>query len=175
VIIDTVGIPWLTFGSFWGGIKIVKLTNTGVRADSDAPIAIAARPSNGGALEAPFIISRCGYYYLFVSFDACRKGVDSTYNIRVGRSTSVTGPYVDKAGVAMLSGGGSPLVSGGSRWKGRGTTRYCWTAVRPTTFTTRTTPTITGARSFALANSFGTLQGGPYLGDLEIAQPWFLR
>jgi arabinan endo-1,5-alpha-L-arabinosidase len=120
VIVDEAGAPYLVFGSFWSGIKMIPLDMTGARMGTAAPLAIANRPNNGGALEAPFIVRRCGYYYLFVSFDRCCQGVDSTYNIRVGRSTSVTGPYADKAGTAMSNGGGTLLVQGDARWKGPG-------------------------------------------------------
>ncbi|HTN86257.1 MAG TPA: arabinan endo-1,5-alpha-L-arabinosidase [Sorangium sp.] len=119
VAIDEDGAPWLVFGSFWSGIKMVKLAPSGERAD-DAIHALASRPGAGGALEAPFIVRRCGFYYLFVSFDSCCRGVDSTYKIAVGRSTSINGPYVDREGTAMLSGGGTLLVTGDSRWKGPG-------------------------------------------------------
>jgi arabinan endo-1,5-alpha-L-arabinosidase len=120
VIVDQSGAPYLAFGSFWSGIKMIPLDMTGARMGTAAPLAIANRPNNGGALEAPFIVNRCGYYYLFVSFDRCCQGVNSTYNIRVGRSTSLTGPYADKAGTAMAQGGGTLLVQGDARWKGPG-------------------------------------------------------
>ncbi len=120
VIVDESGAPYLVFGSFWSGIKMIPLDMTGARMGTAAPLAIANRPNNGGALEAPYIVRRCGYYYLFTSFDRCCQGVDSTYNIRVGRSTSVTGPYADKAGTAMSNGGGTLLVQGDARWKGPG-------------------------------------------------------
>ncbi|HEX6276010.1 MAG TPA: arabinan endo-1,5-alpha-L-arabinosidase [Polyangiaceae bacterium] len=120
VVVDEAGMPWLSFGSFWSGLKIIPLDMTGARMGTAAPIAIANRPSNGGALEAPFIVRRCGYYYLFMSWDRCCQGADSTYNIRVARSTSVTGPYTDKAGTAANQGGGTLLVQGDARWKGPG-------------------------------------------------------
>jgi arabinan endo-1,5-alpha-L-arabinosidase len=119
VAMDEEGTPWLAFGSFWSGIKMVKLTPSGERADKELH-ALAARPDARGALEAPFIVRRCGFYYLFVSFDACCRGADSTYKIAVGRSTSITGPYVDKEGTPMMSGGGTIVVEGGSRWRGPG-------------------------------------------------------
>jgi arabinan endo-1,5-alpha-L-arabinosidase len=118
-IVDQAGKPWLSFGSFWGGIKMIELDDEGKRVGTML-YSLAARPQNSGALEAPFIVRRCGYYYLFVSFDTCCQGVDSTYNIRVGRSESVPGPYVDKAGTAMMQGGGTLVLQGGTRWKGPG-------------------------------------------------------
>jgi arabinan endo-1,5-alpha-L-arabinosidase len=119
VVVDEAGTPWLTFGSFWGGIKLIKLDAQGARVGTSLD-SLAARPDASGAVEAPFIVRRCGFYYLFTSWDACCKGVDSTYNTRVGRSPVVTGPYVDKDGVALMQGGGTLLVKGGDRYKGPG-------------------------------------------------------
>lgn len=119
VIADTGGKYWLTLGSFWSGIKIVELDSAGKRVGNTVT-SIAARPSKSGALEAPFMIRRCGYYYLFVSWDACCKGADSTYNIRVVRGSSVTGPFVDKADVAALQGGGTLIAQGDASFAGPG-------------------------------------------------------
>jgi arabinan endo-1,5-alpha-L-arabinosidase len=66
------------------------------------------------------IIRRKGYYYLFVSFDFCCRGVNSTYNIRVGRSKRVTGPYLDRDNKDMMEDGGTLVISGGKRWRGPG-------------------------------------------------------
>ena len=110
VIVDDAGTPWLAFGSFWGGLKMIKLTTDGARADTTL-LSIAARPRNGGALEGGWVYKHCGYYYLFSSWGACCGGAYD-YNMRVGRSTAVTGPYVDKAGVALMDGGGTLLVQG---------------------------------------------------------------
>lgn len=118
VVVDEAGTPWMSFGSFWGGIKMIKLDATGARADTQL-LSLAARPSAAGALEGPFIIRQCGYYYLFVSFDSCCTS-PWNYNMRVGRSTSVTGPYVDKAGTAMMQGGGTLLVTGNGSVQGPG-------------------------------------------------------
>ena len=107
------GKLYMSFGSFWSGIRMVELDPaTGKRLAPDAvPLALAAHPQDrANAIEAPFIHYRDGYYYLFVNWDICCRGPRSTYNIRVGRSKSVTGPYRDKTGMDLLRGGGTPLL-----------------------------------------------------------------
>ncbi|KAL2263367.1 hypothetical protein VTK26DRAFT_7088 [Humicola hyalothermophila] len=111
LIVDAQGQWWLAFGSFWSGIKMIKLDpSTGKRADNQL-ISLAARPDADGAVEAPYITRHGDYYYLWVSFDRCCQGAASTYRIMVGRSTSVTGPYVDKNGRPMMQGGGTQMMS----------------------------------------------------------------
>ncbi|GHH43294.1 arabinan endo-1,5-alpha-L-arabinosidase [Lentzea cavernae] len=110
LVVDDQGRWWLSFGSFWSGIKMVALNpSTGLRSDS-ALRSLAGR--NGGPIEAPNIVKRGSYYYLFVSFDYCCRGASSTYRVVVGRSTSVTGPYVARNGTAMTSGGGTEVLAG---------------------------------------------------------------
>ncbi|MBI3862848.1 MAG: arabinan endo-1,5-alpha-L-arabinosidase [Planctomycetia bacterium] len=120
VVFDETGVPWLSLGSFWSGIKICKLDKaTGKPDASDGAVrAIAGR--NGGAIEAPFIVHKAGHYYQFVSFDTCCRGVQSTYRLMVGRAESVTGPYVDRQGRMMNEGGGSLLLAGYGRYRGPG-------------------------------------------------------
>ncbi|WP_045746299.1 arabinan endo-1,5-alpha-L-arabinosidase [Actinoplanes rectilineatus] len=102
---------WLSFGSFWSGIKMVKLNpSTGKTANSTI-VAVAERFTNSKSIEAPVIVQRGGYYYLFVAFDLCCKGASSTYRIMVGRAKSVTGPYLDRAGTAMTAGGGTEILA----------------------------------------------------------------
>ncbi|KAK3904945.1 glycosyl hydrolase [Staphylotrichum tortipilum] len=111
LVVDAQGRWWLALGSFWSGIKMVALNPaTGKRADNQI-LSLAARPDAGGALEAPYITRHDGYYYLWVSFDRCCQGAASTYRIMVGRSASVTGPYVDKNGRQMMQGGGTQVMS----------------------------------------------------------------
>ncbi len=121
LILDADGVPWLAFGSFWSGIKMRRLDyETGkLSAEDETLYSLAARPSPG-AVEAPFIIRKGDFYYLFVSFDQCCQGVSSTYRVMVGRSENVTGPYADKDGVAMLRGGGTQVTFATERWKGPG-------------------------------------------------------
>lgn len=121
LIVDANGQPWLTLGSFWSGIKLVKLDpKTGKVPDGQQLFSVARRPEKGGAIEAPFLVRHGDFYYLFVSFDACCRGVNSTYNIRVGRSKEITGPYVDRDGKSLLDGGGTLVLEGQGRWRGPG-------------------------------------------------------
>lgn len=121
IVEDREGNLWLSFGSFWSGIKLVKLDPETMKPAEGEPLhSIAAKPGNT-AIEAPFIIERDGYYYLFVSHEYCCQGVDSTYRIKFGRSEEITGPYVDKEGKTMLTGGGTLIITqGDDRWKGAG-------------------------------------------------------
>ncbi|WP_053716569.1 arabinan endo-1,5-alpha-L-arabinosidase [Saccharothrix sp. NRRL B-16348] len=118
LVVDDQGRWWLSFGSFWSGLKMIALNpSTGLRSDASIR-AIAGR--NGGPIEAPNIVKRGSYYYLFVSFDYCCRGAQSTYRIMVGRSTSVTGPYVARNGTAMTSGGGTEILAGQGSIHGTG-------------------------------------------------------
>jgi arabinan endo-1,5-alpha-L-arabinosidase len=113
LIVDAAGAWWLTFGSFWTGIKMIRIDPaTGKQSTTDRTLySLARRPNAGGAVEAPFIVRQGGFYYLFVSFDLCCRGTSSTYRVMVGRSTSITGPYTDRAGVALTSGGGTEILA----------------------------------------------------------------
>ncbi|KAF8671175.1 Glycosyl hydrolases family 43 [Rhizoctonia solani] len=101
---------WLTFGSFWSGIKLVPLGSSTGKPSGSTIYSLAKRTAGGGAVEAPMLIKNGNYYYLFTSWDKCCDGTSSTYNIRIGRSTSITGPYVDESGVALMSGGGTEIL-----------------------------------------------------------------
>jgi arabinan endo-1,5-alpha-L-arabinosidase len=126
LIVDREGHHWLSFGSFWGGIKMIALDPaTGKPQPNDKQIfSLASRPpgSEPNAIEAPFVIERGGYYYLFCAFDFCCRGADSNYYTVVGRSRSVTGPYGDANRFAMSTGNGTPVLKHdpGSRWRGPG-------------------------------------------------------
>ncbi len=130
LIMDDANTPWLSFGSFWNGIKLVKLN-----ADLSAVVqpeqwyTVARRPrdfnapdssAGNAAIEAPFIFKKGQYYYLFVSFDYCCRAEKSTYKVVVGRSDKVTGPYVDRNGVRMDQNGGTLVVEGDKDWYGAG-------------------------------------------------------
>ena len=117
VVDDDAGTPWLVFGSYWSGIQMVQLEwPSGKRSADKTRLHLADRKIKLNAVEAPTVVRHGGWYYLLTSWDKCCDGVDSTYRIVVGRSQAVTGPYVDKAGKALMDGGGSDvLTSSGDR------------------------------------------------------------
>ncbi len=135
LILDEHGEAWLSFGSFWSGIKMRKLDRaTGKLSTTDTrTYALAARarpadaeaarpglPPDWEAIEAPFILRHGEYFYLFVSWDLCCRGARSTYHTMVGRSRSVHGPYLDRQGKSMMDGGGSPVLVANAQWAGPG-------------------------------------------------------
>ena len=107
---DAAGNPWLSFGSFFSGIKLTALhAATGKRPREDSPVYTLAEHPQGkyNSIEASCVYYHQGWYFLFVNWDGCCAGRRSTYNIRVGRSRVVTGPYLDKEGRDMNQGGGT--------------------------------------------------------------------
>ncbi|TRM61177.1 secreted arabinase [Schizophyllum amplum] len=104
------GSTWyFTFGSFSNGIYGMTVHSSSGLADGSSPVNVASRGS-GGAVEASSVFKYGNYYYLFTSWDKCCSGTSSTYNIRVGRSSSVSGPYEDADGVALTAGGGTLVL-----------------------------------------------------------------
>jgi arabinan endo-1,5-alpha-L-arabinosidase len=126
IMVNTNGTVWMSFGSYSAGILITQLDPaTGKRLNTNSLTAyLVANNAPGGGWgsseEGSCLYQRGGYYYLFVNFGGCCAGVDSTYNIRVGRSTSVTGPYYDQSGVCMTNGGGTMVLESTARFIGPG-------------------------------------------------------
>jgi arabinan endo-1,5-alpha-L-arabinosidase len=113
VIEDRTGTPYLGFGSFWSGIRMFQLQwPAGMLAPGQGqPLRLADRFVPPNALEAAAFMYHEGWYYLFVSFDFCCQGTNSTYKIVVGRSRSPTGPYFDELGTPLEHGGGTVILS----------------------------------------------------------------
>ena len=144
LILDKKGNPYLTFGSFWDGIQLVRLSREDFKTPIGKQTTISRRigrkltlaeldkvenftiegndtiEAGDNAVEAPFIIRRGNYYYLFVSFDYCCRGERSTYKTVYGRSKKICGPYLDKAGQRMDKGGGTILYGPDSQFFGIG-------------------------------------------------------
>ncbi|MET7254957.1 arabinan endo-1,5-alpha-L-arabinosidase [Dyadobacter fermentans] len=135
LIVDEQKRPWLAFGSFWNGIKLVKLdADARSVAQPQTWFTLASVPrtrpggdstAGSGAIEAPFIFKKFDYFYLFASYDYCCRGAKSTYKMRIGRSKTLTGPYVDRSGVPMMQGGGTLLLEGNADWHGVGHNAVC--------------------------------------------------
>ena len=107
---DRDGSLWLTFGSYWTGIKLIQL-DPADRQTNGAGFEAVYPLAYNESIEASYLCRHDDYYYLFVNWGSCCQGPKSTYNIRIGRSKSVTGPYLDKAGVDMLHSGGSLFLA----------------------------------------------------------------
>jgi arabinan endo-1,5-alpha-L-arabinosidase len=126
---DEQGQDWLEFGSYWSGLKLIKLDRkTGKRAPGDTRMwSIAYRPAPEGAdnpIEGGFLFRHGDYYYLFAAYDYCCRKLASNYFVACGRSKSITGPYVDKDGKPMMEGHAKTVLIerpwGGTRWRGPG-------------------------------------------------------
>lgn len=120
--VDAHGRWWLAFGSWWTGIKLIRIDPaTGNRHTDRTIYSIARRTWTDLGIEAPHIVYRNGWYYLFISWDLCCRGTSSTYRITVGRSRNITGPYLDRSGRPLLGGGGTEVLgTHGSRMIGPG-------------------------------------------------------
>ena len=111
----TTGRLWVSYGTYFGNIRLIELDpKTGERVKGNEPLDIAID------CEATDLLYRNGWYYLLGTHGTCCDGVNSTYNIVVGRSRSVTGPYIDNVGRDMFHGGGKMVIAAGDRVVGPG-------------------------------------------------------
>ena len=114
------GRAWLSFGSYWDGIKLRELDPVSGKLKPDAATLYGLASRHGAAIEASSIIEHAGHYYLFVSYDRCCSGITSTYHIMVGRADAVTGPYLDQNGKPMLQGYATLVERSDGRFIGPG-------------------------------------------------------
>ena len=116
ILLDpTTGRLWASYGTYFGSIRLIELDpTTGKRVSGNKEIDIAID------CEATDLIYRNGWYYLLGTHGTCCDGVNSTYNIVVGRSRQVTGPYIDNVGRDMFHGGGRMVIAAGDRVCGPG-------------------------------------------------------
>lgn len=126
LFLDTDGSAWLTYGSFWTGIKQREIdANTGLLLASNTSVYdLAARPGvQFDPIEGSSLVFHNGFYYLFVSFDFCCNSdpYQSNYKIAVGRGNSPHGPFFDQSNTDMRQGGGIVLLQGnGTTWSAPG-------------------------------------------------------
>lgn len=116
VLLDpTTGRLWLTYGTYFGFIRLVELDpKTGKRVAGNKPVDVAI------TCEASVLVYREGWYYLLATHGSCCDGANSTYNIVVGRSKKIAGPYLDNVGRSMMEGGGKMVVATRGRLIGPG-------------------------------------------------------
>jgi arabinan endo-1,5-alpha-L-arabinosidase len=109
------GRLWCSYGTYFGFIRLIELDpQTGKRVEGNNAVDIAID------CEATDLEYRDGWYYLLGTHGTCCDGANSTYNIVVGRSRKITGPYLDNMGREMLKGGGKMVVAARDRLIGPG-------------------------------------------------------
>ena len=112
------GSEHIFYGSYYGGIWHARLNDSGTQVE---PGAVQVAIDN--KFEGAFVTRRGGYWYLFASTANCCAGPTTGYSVQVGRSTSLTGPFLDKEGVSLTvsrAGGTPTLYQNGNRWIGAG-------------------------------------------------------
>ena len=103
---------WLFFGSI-GGIHRVALAPDGrrvaegARYEHVAGLTYEVDSTRTHVFEGSYLHYRRGYWYLFVS---CGYFADPQYMLKVGRSPSLDGEFVDKDGRKMSLGYATPLL-----------------------------------------------------------------
>ncbi len=96
---------YMIYGNWQSGIDLIQLNpGNGLRLNSSRWDIVA------GQVEAPFIMKRGSYYYVFFQRGLCCNGVNSGYYTQVGRATTVTGPYYDQNGISLMSDGGTTFL-----------------------------------------------------------------
>lgn len=129
-VLRTAGPDYIYYGSYFGGISVRVLSENGLTSDKATQKNVAV----ANKYEGPEVVYRDGLYYLFVSATDCCRGPLTGYAVFAGRSTSPTGPFVDRNGIDLNDDegapeadpttgrvGGSPvLVQNGNRWVGPG-------------------------------------------------------
>ena len=118
LLTDAAGQHWLYYGSYFGGVFTVPLT-----ADALHIAGVPTQVTIDNRYEGAYVVRRGGYYYLLGSSANCCAGPTAGYSVFAGRSTSPTGPFVDRDGISLLTSrvGGTPVVQpNGNRWIGTG-------------------------------------------------------
>jgi arabinan endo-1,5-alpha-L-arabinosidase len=114
-LLDPAGRLWLSYGTYFGNIRVIEISpKTGKLLPTSRAVNVAID------MEATAMIYRDGWYYLLGTHGTCCDGANSTYNIRVGRSRRVTGPYVDNMGQDLMKGGGKLVAAASGRFVGLG-------------------------------------------------------
>ncbi len=183
-VLEANGQKYIYYGSYFGGISVRKLSNDGLSSDPASAVLVAL----DNRYEGGTVFKRGQYYYLFASATDCCRGALTGYSVFAGRSTSPTGPFVDREGVSLLAGrvGGSPVISmNGNRWVGPGHNAVFADLAGQTWFlyhaVDRFEPYFAGALGFTKrpvlmdpldwADGWPTVRGGFWASDGPMAAP----
>jgi arabinan endo-1,5-alpha-L-arabinosidase len=120
ILVDQDGSVWLTYGSYWSGIKQMQIdAKTGLIMPGAPRYDLATRPwVSGNPIEGASVVQHGGFYYLFVSVDHCCESslADDDYKEAMGRGTTPHGPFAAMDGTPMLLGGGTVILEGNGNW-----------------------------------------------------------
>lgn len=117
VFVDFDGRVWLLYGSYKAGLRMAELDRKTGRLKSDPPEITTLTTSLG---EGVFLIHRGGYYYIFASRGKCCAGIESDYQIVMGRSKDIKGPYLNKEGESWTDNRYTLFLAGDYEEPGRG-------------------------------------------------------
>ncbi|MCA9259679.1 MAG: family 43 glycosylhydrolase, partial [Planctomycetales bacterium] len=159
---------WMTWGSFNAGIFVTELDpTTGGRLSGASFGTNVAAPGPTVDIEGASLVKHDDYFYLFVNWGGCCSGVDSTYNIRVGRSASPTGPFLDQDGVNLLSGGGTLFLDDDGAKIGPGHFSFTDVGGRDQFSYHYYNGDAVGAPTFGLRDLYWTSAGWPSLAEVD--------
>ncbi|MDO3408427.1 family 43 glycosylhydrolase [Saccharibacillus sp. CPCC 101409] len=103
VFFDKNGKLWMVYGSYSGGIFILEMDPKTGKPLPDQGYGKKLTGGNHSRIEGPYMLysPETDYYYLFLSFG----GLDAAggYNVRVARSKSPDGPFLDAQGTDMAN------------------------------------------------------------------------
>ncbi len=117
IIVEKNGTVWMLYGSYQGGLRLVQLDAKTGKLQNEHPPLITVTPSLG---EGSYIIKGPQYYYIFASRGICCKGIQSTYQVVMGRSEKIEGPYLNKQGQSWLNNQYTVFLEGNYDEPGRG-------------------------------------------------------
>jgi arabinan endo-1,5-alpha-L-arabinosidase len=117
IFVDDFGRVWLFYGSYKAGLRVVELDRDTGKLLNDPPAITIITPALG---EGVFVIKSGEYYYIFASRGRCCSGLESTYQIVIGRSRNVHGPYLNKENESWMDNKYTLLLAGDYEEPGRG-------------------------------------------------------
>src|SRR5699024_1834321 len=93
---------WMVYGSYSGGIFILEMDEKTIMPVAGQGYGKKLTGGNHTRIEGPYILynHETEYYYLFNSYGGL--GAGDGYQLRIGRSKTPDGPYLDAAGNDLI-------------------------------------------------------------------------